>query len=345
MVDYLVVGLGLAGMAFCEQLEAHGKTYKVISDASQTSSVVAGGMYNPVILKRFTPAWNAASQLQIAIPFYEGLEKKLQVALDVKVPIYRKFASVEEQNMWFEASDKPQLSPFLKTTVHPNQNKSIDAAFGYGEVLQTGRIDTEALLKGYQHYLEVKDIFRGETFQFSTLKIEDDGITYNDIKAKRIVFCTGFGLKENPYFNYLPLNGTKGELLTIKAPLLKEEHVIKSSVFIIPLGNDLYKVGATYNWDDKSNTPTDAAKDELLSKLDTFLKCPYEVVQHVAGIRPTVKDRKPLVGQHPEYANLYILNGLGTRGALIAPTAAQQLYQYIEEQVALPAEVDINRFQ
>ena len=53
MVDYLIVGLGLAGIAFCEKLDEHGKTFIVINDDSQTSSNIAGGLYNPVILKRF----------------------------------------------------------------------------------------------------------------------------------------------------------------------------------------------------------------------------------------------------------------------------------------------------
>ena len=99
MLDYLIVGLGLAGVSFCEQLEKSGKTFKVISDTSQTSSVVAGGLYNPVILKRFTMAWNAKEQMDMAIPFYRSVEKKLKVTLDYKVPVLRRFASIEELNM------------------------------------------------------------------------------------------------------------------------------------------------------------------------------------------------------------------------------------------------------
>ena len=68
MVDYLIVGLGLAGISFCEVLERNQKSFKVISDDSQTSSVVAGGLYNPVTLKRFTLAWKAKEQLDLAMP-------------------------------------------------------------------------------------------------------------------------------------------------------------------------------------------------------------------------------------------------------------------------------------
>ncbi len=344
MVDYLVVGLGLAGISFCEVLEQHNKSFKVISDDSQTSSNVAGGLYNPVILKRFTLAWDAKAQLDEAIPFYQKLEQKLQTQLDYKLPVLRRFASIEEQNMWFEAADKPQMSHFLSTRILANKNSAIDAPFGYGEVLHTGRIATKKLLKVYKNYLVEKDLILQETLLFDQLVFGKNQVSYKGIIAKNVVFATGYGQSSNPFFNYLPLNGTKGELLTIKAPALKEEKVIKSSVFIIPLGNDLYRVGATYKWKDKTNLPTDESKSELLEKLNTFLKCDYEVVDHVAGIRPTVVDRRPLVGRHPEKEGLYVLNGFGSRGVMTAPKLAMDLFNYIENGISLAKEIDIDRF-
>ncbi|MDP5230947.1 MAG: FAD-binding oxidoreductase [Cellulophaga sp.] len=344
MVDYIVVGLGLAGIAFCEELEVKNKSFQVISDESQTSSVVAGGLYNPVILKRFTLAWNAKEQLELAMPFYQRIEEKLQIKIDYKIPVLRRFASIEEQNMWFEAADKPQLAYFLNTKLLKNTNQHINADFGYGEVLYTGWLDTKLLLKSYKEYLSKKGQFTNASFDFESLELHDGFVEYKGIKAKQIVFATGFGLHQNPFFSYLPLNGTKGELLTIKAPDLKENKVIKSSVFIIPLGDDLYRVGATYKWKDKTNTPTQESKDELLEKLNTFLTCDYEVVDHVAGIRPTVADRRPLVGRHPKYQHLYALNGFGSRGVMIGPMAATQLVESIENNTTIHPEMDIARF-
>jgi glycine/D-amino acid oxidase-like deaminating enzyme len=344
MLDYIVVGLGLAGISFCEVLEKEGKSFKVITDNSQQASQVAGGLYNPVILKRFTLAWKAKEQVELAQPFYAHLERKLGKKLDYKVPVIRRFASVEEQNAWFEASDKPGLDYFLSTNIVHNKNANIDAPFGFGEVKYTGRIDTATLVESYRKYLDEKGLLERESFDFSCFEHQEGHISYKSIQAKQIVFSCGYGLKNNPYFNYLPLNGTKGELLTIKAPDYKEENVIKSSVFTIPLGSDLYRIGATYKWKDKTNEPTEAAKKELLDKLKIFLKCDFKVVGHVAGIRPTVVDRRPLVGQHPEYKNLYVLNGFGSRGVLIAPYASAQLFNYLERQIPLDPVINIQRF-
>jgi glycine/D-amino acid oxidase-like deaminating enzyme len=344
MVDYIVVGLGLAGISFCEVLEKEGKSFKVVSDASQQASQVAGGLYNPVILKRFTLAWKAKEQMELAQPFYAQLEQKLGVQMDFKVPVLRRFASIEEQNTWFEAADKPGLDHFLSTSIVPNQNNALDAPHGFGEVNYTGRIDTGTLVESYAAYLDQKGILERESFDFSALSMGGGQVSYKSIQAKQIVFACGYGLQNNPFFNYLPLNGTKGELLTIKAPAYKENRVIKSSVFTIPLGEDLYRVGATYKWKDKTNEPTEASKKELLDKLTVFLRCDFEVVDHVAGIRPTVVDRRPLVGQHPAHKNLYVLNGFGSRGVLIAPYASDQLYQAIEHQKQIDPEMDIQRF-
>ncbi|MEL7270905.1 MAG: FAD-dependent oxidoreductase [Bacteroidota bacterium] len=345
MLDYLVIGGGLAGISFCEVLRKQGLSFKMITDTSQQASLVAGGLYNPVILKRFTLAWNTPEQMQMALPFYEEIEQLLSAKLDYKIPVLRRFASIEEQNLWFEACDKPFLSEFLSPEILSNTNPQIDAPFGLGQVLHTGRVDTKILLEKYQGYLEDKGALLRETVDYDGFDIAEDRIAYNNIHAKKVVFADGFGLKQNPFFAYLPLNGTKGELLTIHASDLKETSVIKSSVFIIPLGDDLYRVGATYKWKDKTNVPTEASKDELLTKLRTFLKSDFEVHKHVAGIRPTVTDRRPLVGTHPQYKNLFCLNGFGSRGVLIAPYAAQQLFHRIEKGAELNQEMDIARFQ
>ncbi|MEN3324932.1 FAD-binding oxidoreductase [Mariniflexile soesokkakense] len=343
-VDYIVVGSGLAGISFCEQLRANNKTFVVFDNASQQSSTVAGGLYNPVVLKRFTPVWKCKEQLDLALPMYANLEVKLGLELDCKIPVYRKFASLEEQNDWFMASDKPILSEYLSSKIIKNYNPFIDAAFGYGEVLETGRIDVKTLIEAYKKYLLRHGLFVESVFNYNDLKMEADTVQYESIKAKHIVFAEGFGVKQNPFFKDLPLVPAKGELLTIHAPDLKMDYVLKAGVFLIPLGGDLYIVGATYEWKDLSAEVTDVAKEELETKLKKLITCEFEVVNQVAGIRPTVKDRRPLVGQHTKYKNMFVLNGLGTRGVMIGPYVGQQLYNFIENGRPLEKEIDIARF-
>ena len=345
MVDYIVVGLGLAGISFCETLEANKKTFVVFDDGKNQSSSVSGGMYNPVILKRFSLCWDAKDQLKTALPFYKNLEQKLGVTIDHKLPVYRKFTSVQEQNLWFEASDKPHLEYFLNPKILTNTNPSINANYGLGEVLHTGIINVKLLMTSYRNHLQTLKQIVEKPFEYSQVKCLEDGIEYGNIKAKYLVFAEGFGMKANPYFNQLPLDGNKGELLTIKAPRLKLNAVLKSSIFIIPLGDATYRVGATYDFHDKGINITNAAREALEEKLSKLISCDYEVLDHIAGIRPTVKDRRPLVGRHATYKNIAVLNGLGTRGVMIGPTVALALFKHLEHDLDSPSEIDIARFK
>mgnify|MGYP003632844425 FL=1 len=343
-VDYIIVGLGLAGLAFAEELINAGKTFLVFEDNSQTSSLVAGGVYNPVILKRFTPVWKAKEQLQVALPFYESLEKKLQVQLDYKFSTRKVFKSIEDQNNWVIASDNRMTSEYMNPTIISEKIESIKGDFGFGEVYQTGRIDTLALINNYREYLTTSSRIRFEKFEYSAMKFIDNTVSYHDIITSRIVFCEGFGIKQNPYFNYLPLNEAKGETLTIHAPELNVDFLIKSSIFVLPMGNDLYKVGATFNWTDKTSNTSEEGKEELVGKLKTVINVPYSIVSQSAGIRPTVAGRRPLVGIHPKHTQLTVLNGLGTRGVMIGPTVAKNLYNHLEKNEELDKEIDIIRF-
>lgn len=342
-VDYLIIGSGLAGISFAETCLLNHKSIRVLNDNSQNSTAIAGGLYNPVVLKRFTKIWEAEAQLETSIPFYKKLEKKLNEKFLFEIPLLRKLNSIEEQNNWFSASDKPTLSNYLNTNLETLPNNCISNQYKFGKVNQTGFLDTKKLKETYTNYLVSITSYVEETFDYSKLIIEEDFIQYKNIKAKQIIFAEGFGLHSNPYFNNLPLDGTKGELFIIKAENLNLEEIINSSIWILPIGKDLYKVGATYNWADKTTNQTEEGKKELLSNLKDLISCEFEIMEHLAGIRPTVKDRRPLLGRHREHKNLYILNGMGTRGVLFAPYLSDKLFQYIENNIELDNEISINR--
>ena len=124
-IDYLIIGNGLAGIMLCETLRKLGKSFRLISDNSQQASIVASGLYNPVVLKRFNKVWNADKQLPLAMSVYENLESFLKIKIDTKIPIYRVFHSEEEQNNWFISCDSLELEPFLTPKIIDNHNKNI----------------------------------------------------------------------------------------------------------------------------------------------------------------------------------------------------------------------------
>lgn len=344
MIDYLIVGCGLAGISFSEIALKNDKSILVIDDTSQVSSRVAGGLYNPVILKRFSEVWKAEEQLHLMEDFYNNIELKLKTKVNFKLPILRKFFSIEEQNNWFAASDKPLLAPFLSTKLIFDKFSGIDSPYDYGEVLNTGYVDTALLLDKYHEYLIENNLLLKESFDYSKLVINDDYVDYKNYQAKNIIFAEGFGLHANPFFQDLPLDGTKGELFVIKAPELNLDVIVNTSVFILPMGNDLFKVGATYNWKDKTDLPTEEGKRELIERIQEIINCDFEIVSHFGGVRPTVRDRRPIIGTHSQHKSLHILNGLGTRGVMLGPAMAKDLFYHIENKTVLDPVIDINRF-
>ncbi|MDO4228433.1 MAG: FAD-dependent oxidoreductase [Capnocytophaga sp.] len=343
MFDFIIVGAGLAGVSFANVLEKHQKSFCIISDNSQIASLVAGGVYNPVVLKRFTPIWKADEQMILLNYFYGEIEEKINKKINIKIPIFRKFASVEEQNDWYHASDKNSLSAYLDTVIVLEKNRYIKAPFGFGRVLQTGRLDVKTYLNECIKRWKDDNVFHQRTFLYEDLNIAKV-IHYQGVSARNIVFCEGYGVVNNPYFNYLPMKPCKGETLTFYAPDLQLNEIIKSDGVILPIGNNYYKIGATYEWNDLSDTITEKGRNELIEKLEKLISCSYTITEQEAAVRPTVSDRRPLVGKHHLHPNMWILNGLGTRGVMNAPFVAQALYQAVYEGKNIDKEMNIERY-
>ncbi|MBZ0327443.1 MAG: FAD-binding oxidoreductase [Altibacter sp.] len=343
-VDYIVVGLGIAGLSFCEQLQREDKRFVVFDSGVHGATVASGGVFNPVVLKHFTGTWMAREQLDIAVPFYKALAAKLEITTFETVPVFRILKNAEEQNNWTVASDKKELSSFLSSEIIKNTNLAINAPFGYGKVIVSGRIFPKQLFQAYRSYLQKNGRLFPEAFQYDLLQENKKGVRYKDISARKIVFAEGAAAINNPFFPKQLLIPNKGEYIIITAPELQLEYMLKGPVFVIPLGNHQYKVGATYSREDATTHPTAAAKQEIVSKLQQMIHCPFEVIDQIAGVRPTTKDRRPILGTHTSEAHKVFFNGLGTRGILMAPFLAKMLYSHLEEEKELPKEVNMARF-
>jgi glycine/D-amino acid oxidase-like deaminating enzyme len=113
----------------------------------------------------------------------------------------------------------------------------------------------------------------------------------------------------------------------------------------MPIDENTLKVGSNYEWNDLTENPTEKTKDALLEKALSIVDLDFAMKDHKAGIRPTVKDRRPLLGKHPDHPNLVVFNGLGTKGVSLAPYMANHLIDHIMDNQDLMKEVDIKRFQ
>ncbi|WP_298951803.1 FAD-dependent oxidoreductase [uncultured Nonlabens sp.] len=343
VVDIVIVGSGIAGCTLAWQWILNGKSVILISDVEKGSSAVAAGVYNPTILKRFTSVWKSAQQLEVLNSFYPLVEQITGIPLLHPINILRRFHDNKETKTWVKKSYKEDLKDFMSSDIVHRDIYGIDAPFNFGLVTQTGWLDTIGFMNASLDYLKSQSSLILESFDFDELSHHKDHICYKEWKAGKIIFAEGFKLRSNPYFKDLPLQGNKGEVLTIKVPGLKLDHIIKSSVFLMPYSNDLFWVGATYSREDLTDNSTETAKEFLTSRLERFLTLAYEVIDHKHGIRPTTIDRRPFIGAHRDYKNYYVFNGMGSRAVLIAPWAAQNLYDTMYNDAVINEEMNVDR--
>ena len=345
-IDYIIVGQGLAGSILAFQLMEESKKIVIIDENHpQTSSKIAAGLCNPVVFKRLTKSWLVDSVLPLAVNFYRKQEQLLNNNFYQEMPIYKLFVDEKESSFWKQKSNEPELFDWINDkSEKPFDEQYIAMPYGASKVLQSGFLRTKKWLQAFQEYLIKNNAFVESTFNYADLKMEASAVCWKNFKAKGIIFCEGYKNIHNPYFNYLPFKLTKGEVLSVDFENLTLEAAINKGVFILPY-DSAYKLGATYNWNEIDENITEKAKNELLNKAKKFIKDNIIVKKHEAGVRPTVSDRRPLLGEHHQHNNFFIFNGLGTKGVMLAPWLAQKFVRYLLHNEPLPEEVNINRFK
>jgi glycine/D-amino acid oxidase-like deaminating enzyme len=345
-VDYIIVGQGIAGTALSYALIQRGKKVLVIDrGAEASSSKAAAGIFNPVTGKRLSKTWEADNLFPFLQDFYTHMESDIKANFLHLLPVYRPFISIEEQNAFISKTASPEFAHYTDVP----ENYTIYSPYihnPYGGILikQSGYVDVPNMLEAYRQFLINSYSYCQDSFTYADIQYTATHVVWKGFAAKKILFCEGTFNKENPYFNWLPFVQVKGELLLVHIPGTEIQHIINRGIFILPLGKEMFKVGATYTWDDLSWKPTQEARAELTGKLKELLKIPFTVTDHLAGIRPASADRRPFVGFHPENPALGIFNGLGTKGISLAPYFAHQFVEHLEEDKDLHREVHINRY-
>ena len=347
-LDFIIVGQGIAGSVLALSLIKSGFKVCIINQSTlSSSSQVAGGIWNPIVFKRLTKSWMADVLVPQLISFYEYWEKEFNITLIQKRSIIKPFTEEQEKNLWIKkANDHLDKNIFLDTVVY--ENLAIDdnhTITSYSKVLHAGNLDVNVFLKFTKTYLQEGESYIDGIFDFAKLHIDFEEVSYNNIKAKNIVFCEGYLISNNPYFNWIPMKPAKGETLTIKSKHIKlTRDIYNKGFFIMPLGNDLFKVGATYEWEEINDVPSEKAKQYLIEKLNSVLSSPYQIISHEAGVRPSVIDRRPVIGPHHTYKNVYVFNGLGTKAVMIAPYFAKQFVNSLLNNLEFSFEVNPSRF-
>ncbi len=344
--DFLIVGSGLAGSILALELLRAGSSVTVITDSSRSSSSrVAGGLINPVTGKYLAKTWLADELFSGLETYYTGLENLFSVSFYHKSGLFRPFTGAEHRKSSLAQIEKHGLENYIGIRQAGDAFSSSfrsDSEGMYSSM--AGWLDMPVFLDAATFYLQQYVEWVDTVFDFAGLTLHDHGVRFREWEASRVIFCEGYYARNNPYFNWLPFNPVKGETLLGVIEDYGVSTIVNQGKWIIPLGNDRVRLGATYSWHELDFESTPKGCEELLQAAAKMLKRPFTLTGQQAGVRPATKDRRPFLGKHPQYDPLWIFNGLGTKGVSLAPWFARQLVRNILHGELIHPEANIERF-
>lgn len=343
MKKILVVGQGIAGTALATELlrrgawveiadlpadlpaevstKAGASSFVETSAGKASASSVAAGIINPVTGKRFAQSWRVDEFLPAARNFYQKLELEIGQTIWHELPILKLLATIKEENDWSSRCALPELEKYIAPRRDAGDwSRLVREGFFFGEIRQSARVNFQVLTKTMRQRWQQQGIFSNE-------KIDAAAAERLLPEFDHLIFCEGWRAAENPFFKNLDWQLAKGEALILKIEdprAAAVSQILKKKIMLVPLGEGRFWAGANYEWNFSDSEPTAAGKDFLLDELSQTLAVPFRIEQHLAGIRPTMQSRRPVARLLADFPKIGIFNGLGTKGALLAPFFARQ---------------------
>lgn len=336
----LIVGGGITGTVLALRLLERNVQLTLLDSGKNECSAVAAGILNPLVFRRMHLSWRVEEFFPEAKQFYRKYCPEAWHDLAIR----RLFPSEQERIFWLEKQQLPVFSDYMKTLDAADDSYDSESnTYGTGQVKQAGWVDTELWFEKANALVKAQGRIVREEFDYAALRPET--AEYKGESYDLIVFAEGKGIRKNPWFGHLPLVPTKGELLTIESDSLPENEELNRKCFVLPIGNKRFRVGSTYEFNTDDTIVTEMNALKIRENLKSITKEPYIVLAQQAGVRPTVPDRRPLLGKHPEYPKLVLANGMGTKGFLIAPKLMEELTEFLLDGKALDPECLLERFQ
>jgi hypothetical protein len=278
-------------------------------------------MFNPVSFKRVVEVWNAEEHMRVMLDTYSEIESAIGVKILNKMPIMRIFPNEQYRDHWASRLNHEVgkwISPVLDDVP-----EGVMAPHGLGLVEEAGWVNLPVMIDG------VRGLFP-EKYENKSWSISD-GVPED---FDRVIDCRGEGAKNELNELGYKLASDHGEVLTLKLDGLDiKDSILNKIKCLMPFSENTFKLGATYEWGVENSKPTESGKLELLDSIKPALSPSIseylEIINHESGLRPTSHDRRPYIGELENHPGIFILNGLGTRGVLVAPAMVRALVQHL----------------
>lgn len=349
-VDSCLVGQGLAGTTLAWTMLLRGESLLIIDrDDAVTASRIAAGLLTPITGPKLalTLYWNECRE--IAERFYQRIEAQTGESLLACRPAVHLFRSAAEQELFHTRLQSPDFKKQARPLL-PNEIPSFwNAPWGGFEMPHAAQLNVARYLDvSRKHFIDAGCFQPGQLDPATDLQITADTVRIPrwNVFAETLIFCQGWTPSIPHWFENVQFRPAKGEILTLNIPGMRERRSIHSGCWLASgaeTGTE-YRLGSTFEWQQLDQSSTPQARDALLTRLSVWLKLAAEVTGQQAAVRPTMHDFHPVLGRHPEQSHIGILNGLGTKGSLMAPWLAELLVDHWKQGRPLPAELDVQRW-
>lgn len=335
---FVIVGQGISGTMLSWHLLKKGADVTVADEYQpNSSSHIAGGLMNPITGRRFVKTWMADTIFPFAETVYHEMESVLNVKFLHPIPIHKILYTTEAINDWSTRCGDAQYKPYLSNeTLFELDQKFYFTKHAF-EINGGFWVNSTLLLNTYRQWLKNQNRLIEGYHTWQELQHQfTDAI---------IVFCNGVVSQEKSPFAAMPFTPTKGEVLMVEIPDFKLPAVINGEITLLATAQPhIFYAGATMHQRFDNDKPSESGLYELKAALDATLKVPYKVVDHLASVRPAVKDRRPLVGFHHTSKNMAIFNGMGTKGFSLSPYLASTFTDTLLEGNTIVPEINVARF-
>lgn len=298
----LIVGQGLAGTLAGLEAERRGLDFLVVDEGSgRTATRAAAGLFNPLTGPRFTADTDGWDRI---VPHYQDLEQRLGAGFLHTLPLHRPWSGAKARPGRF-----PQEAPGWSAR-----------ADGTGVWIDGGGwVDLPKLLDAARAHWK------------STGRCEERRFSPDEGRGRSVLWCAGTADLAGPVWGAVPgvaglWQPVRGDVLTVRIPSLTQPWAEVGPRFLVPVGDNLFRWGATHESgvDDQGFRP--GARTTLEEALTRWLESqfpdrrpPFEVTGHVWGVRPSSRTGRPLVVRHPDEPGWALFNGLGGRGVAMGP--------------------------
>lgn len=359
-VDAIILGAGIAGLSCADALHQKEKTC-VIIDPNQPGEGTSGSpgmLVNPATGRRARKAWKAKECFELISDLLGRVQNESDKLFFEKNGVVRP-ALTEKLANDFERSPEKYEWPDNWIQWLPKEQFSerfpvFEHHFGGLLVKKAMTVNGSLFMKTFGEYLSKRSVITEFDAEYILRQEQEiwiaeinDGSTY---KSEIVIDASGYNQVHSDDWNFLNLHPVKGQTATFFFDeALPLNASISSLGYMAFLNDQPHKltVGSTYEHDFKHLETDEDGLKYLKKKLNITLPGLDEKshsVEQWCGVRVTLQDRKPVIGQHPKKDGLYIIGALGSKGLLMGRFLAEILIGNIIERKLIDAVVSVSRY-